>query len=165
MKKIDYKVVIVAIALLIIALYSYSNWELFSKHLMSLLGSKALTFGICIILIITSIIHYNKNYNDEENMISDKKGLEKPIDYLQFVCTYGAIGKSIQSLAKETFANYYFKELSKCSDFNVFDYVSFLMVIIVLIFYSYGKIKPIIQETYVIKSKIGLKEPEDSINN
>ena len=165
MKKIDYKVLIVAIVLFIIAIHSYSNWELTSKHLMSLLSSKALTFGIWIALIITSIIHYNKNYNDTENMISDKEGLEKPIDYLQFVFTYGAIGASIQALAKETFANYNFKELSKCSDFNSLDNVSFLIVIIVLIFYSYGKIKPIIQETYIIKSKIRLKEPEESINN
>ena len=156
MKKVDYKVVGVAIVLFIISVFSYTNWNLVSTFLMKFLESKILTFAIWILLIITSIIHYNKNYNEDKNMISDKEGLDKPIDYLLFVFTYGAIGSSIQALAKETFANYNFKELSKCAEFTGFDNASFFIVIIVLIFYSYGKIKPIIQETYIVKSKIRL---------
>ncbi|MBE7630468.1 hypothetical protein [Tenacibaculum piscium] len=160
MKKIDYKVVGVAIFLLVISIYSYTNWNSVAKFLMTFLESKILTFGIWILLVITSVIHYNKNYDEDENMISDKEGLDKPIDYLLFVLTYGAIGSSVQVLAKETFANYNFKELSKCAEFSGFDNASFFIVIIVLIFYSYGKIKPIIQETYIVKSKIRLEETE-----
>ncbi|MFD2916374.1 hypothetical protein [Psychroserpens luteus] len=163
MKKIDYKVVGVAIVLFLISVFSYTNWILVSTFLMKFLESKILTFAIWILLIITSIIHYNKNYNEDNNMISDKEGLDKPIDYLLFIFTYGAIGSSVQALAKETFANYNFKELSKCVEFTGFDNVSFFIVIIVLIFYSYGKIKPIIQETYVVKNKIRLQETEEEI--
>lgn len=161
MKKLDLKVIIVAVFLIILAFTSYLNWELMSKYLMKFIDSKVLTFGIWVTLVVTAVIHYNKNYDDDKNLISDKEGLDRPIDYVLFVFTYGAIGTSIQALAKETFANYNFKELSKCSDFSGFDNLSFVIVIVVLVFYSYGKIKPIIQETYIEKVKIRLKETDE----
>ena len=161
MKKLDLKVIIVAVLLVILAFTSYLNWELMSIYLMKFIGSRILTFGIWASLVITAGIHYNKNYDDDKNMISDKEGLDRPIDYVLFVFTYGAIGTSIQALAKETFANYNFKELSKCSDFSGFDNLSFVIVIVVLVFYSYGKIKPIIQETYIEKVKVRPKKSND----
>ncbi|MBE7671568.1 hypothetical protein F7649_10635 [Tenacibaculum piscium] len=77
MKKIDYKVVGVAIFLLVISIYSYTNWNSVAKFLMTFLESKILTFGIWILLVITSVIHYNKNY--DENIISDKEDLERVV--------------------------------------------------------------------------------------
>jgi hypothetical protein len=158
MNKLNTKLVIVAIGLLVASSFSFSYWTFVSNMIMKILESKFLSFTIWAVIIITTLIHYNKNHGKDKNLISDKEGLEKPIDYIQFIFTYGAIGSSIQVLAKETFANLNFKELAKCSNFSGFDNLSFVIVIIVLIFYSYGKVKPIIEETYIIdKSSVKRK--------
>jgi len=91
-------------------------------------------------------------------LISDKEGLEKPIDYFQYILTYGSIGTSIQTLSKEVFLKYNFPEKQVCMYLNNFDYSTFVIVIFVLLFYSYGKIKPVIQETFVNKEKIRLDD-------
>ena len=152
--KLDAKVIIVATLLLILALVSFFYWTTIALYILKILESKFLTFLIWVGLIITLIIHYNKNYDDDKNLISDKEGLEKPIDYVLFIMTYGAIGTSIQVLSKITFININFQSLSRCPDFTGFDNFSFIVVIIVLVFYSYIKIKPIIRETYINKEKI-----------
>jgi len=160
MRNLDFKVIGVAIGLGIIAILSYVFWKPTSEIIMTALESKIMTFCIWLILILTGVIHYYKNNPEEKNLISDKDGLDKPIDYLQFILTFGAIGSSIQILVRETFANYNFPEKSICSNFTGFDNATFVIVIIVLIFYSYGKVKPVIQETYISKEKIRLKENE-----
>ena len=160
MKKLDYKVIGVAVVLGILAIVSYVNWEQTSESLMSILESRVLTFSIWLILILTGIIHYHKNYEEDNNLISDKDGLDKPVDYLQFILTFGAIGSSIQILLRETFANYNFPSKSICSELTGFDNATFVIVIVVLIFYSYGKIKPVIQETYISKESVRLKSDE-----
>lgn len=156
MNKIDIKVVIIAIILVFISAGSFQKWNLISPVIMTFLESKWLTFGIWIILLVTLFIHYQKNNTAKTNLISDKEGLEKPFDYILFFFTYGAIGLSVQTLAKKTFAYYNFPNLSKCSEFTGFDNVSFVAVIIVLTIFCYEKIKPIFQETYTKKSKIKL---------
>lgn len=158
MKNLDLKVVGVAIVLGVLAIISYLNWEMTAAILMSILESRELTFAIWLSLILTGIIHYNKNYEQDKNLISDKDGLDKPVDYLQFIVTFGAIGSSIQILLRETFANYNFPSKSICSQLTGFDNITFIIVITVLIFYSYGKIKPIVQETYITKESVQLKE-------
>jgi len=164
MKNLDYKVIGVAIGLGIIAILSYVFWKPTSIYIMIILESKILTFFIWLILALTGIIHYYKNNAEDKNLISDKDGLDKPIDYLQFILTFGAIGSSIQILVRETFANYNFPKKSICVNFTGFDNATFVIVIIVLIFYSYGKIKPVIQETYVSKEKVRLKEDVTDLN-
>lgn len=164
MKKLDYKVIGVAVILGILAIVSYANWELTSGIIMSILESRKLTFLIWLILILTGVIHYYKNYEEDNNLISDKGGLDKPVDYLQFILTFGAIGSSIQILLRETFANYNFPNKSICSELTGFDNATFVIVIIVLIFYSYGKIKPIVQETYISKESVRLKNNETEKN-
>lgn len=165
MKRLDFKLIGVALFLVVLAFVSYVNWDIMSHYLMKFLESKIFTFGIWVLIVVTSIIHYNKNCDEDENLISDKEGLDRPIDYILFIFTYGAIGTSVQALAKETFANYNFKELSKCSNFSGFDNISFVIVIVVLVFYSYGKIKPIIQETYIEKVKVRPKETESTVKD
>lgn len=158
MKKIDYKISSIAIMLIVIAIVSYTNWETVSKIILTILESRELTFIIWSVLITIGIIHYVKNHSDNKNLISDKEGLEKPIDYLQYIFTYGSIGTSIQILAKEVFLKYNFPEKQVCMYLNNFDYSTFVIVIFVLLFYSYGKVKPVIQETFVNKEKIRLDD-------
>lgn len=165
MKKLDYKVIGVAIVLGILAIASYVNWEQTSKILMRILESRVLTFSIWLILILTGIIHYYKNYEEDNNLISDKDGLDKPVDYLQFIFTFGAISTSIQILLRETFANYNFPHKSICSELTGFDNATFVIVIIVLIFYSYAKIKPIVQETYISKESVRIKKDNETEKN
>ena len=160
MKKLDLKVIGVAIVLAILAITSYIYWEPTSEMLMKILESRILTFLIWLVLTLTGIIHYNRNNEDDKNLISDKDGLDKPVDYLQFILTFGAIGSSVQILLRETFANYNFPEKTFCKELTGFDNITFVIVIIVLIFYSYGKIKPVVQETYISKEKVRLKENE-----
>ncbi len=157
MKKLDFKVIFVALILFIIAIISLVYWELVSKFIMNILKSKSVTIGGWILLTITAFIHYHKNKYDDKNFISEKEGLDKPIDYLQFVLTFGAIGTSVQVLSREVFAFYNFPELCNTNRFLGFDIVSFLIVIVVLTFHSYGKIKPVLQETYIEKNKIETK--------
>lgn len=165
MKKVDFKVVLAGLFLILISLLSYFKWSYFSNVILCVLNSNILTFIIWVFLTITSVIHFYRNNSEDKNLISDKEGLEKPIDYVQFIFTYGAICSSIQILAKETFVHYNFKELSKCTNFSGFDNISFVIVIIVLIFYSYGKIRPIVQETFMIKNKIRTIEQETEDKN
>jgi hypothetical protein len=165
MRKIDLKVVLAGIFLILVSTISYFKWRIVSSLIILILSSNILTFFLWIFLVVVSLIHYYRNSNDDKNLISDKEGLEKPIDYVQFIFTYGAICSSIQVLAKETFAHYNFKEQSKCINFTGFDNLSFVIVIIVLIFYSYGKIRPIVQETFMIKNKIRTIEKENEENN
>lgn len=158
MKKIDYKISSIAIMLIVIAIVSYTNWETVSKIILTILESRELTFIIWSFLITIGIIHYVKNHSENKNLISDKEGLEKPIDYFQYILTYGSIGTSIQILSKEVFLKYNFPEKQVCMYLNNFDYSTFVIVIFVLLFYSYGKIKPVIQETFVNKEKIRLDD-------
>ena len=163
MNKVDLKLVLASIVLLVVALISFLNWSFVSSLIIQFLTSKILTFCIWAILTIVSIIHYFRNHEKDKNLISDKDGLEKPIDYFQFVATFGAIGSSIQILARETFASINFSKLAKCSEFSKVDIFSFFIVIIVLVFYSYNKIKPIFIETFVSKSKIRLAEEDGKV--
>lgn len=156
--KLDIKIIIVAVLLLILSLLSFLYWDKIAIYILHFLESQILTFLIWIGLIITLLIHYHKNYDDDENLISDKDGLDKPIDYALFIMTYGAIGTSVQVLSKITFININFKELTKCPDFTNFDNISFIVVIIVLIFLTYSRVKPIIRETYINKKKVRKKE-------
>jgi hypothetical protein len=154
MKKLDIKVIIVTVFLLIIALISFKYWEYVSKFLMNVLNSKYMTVGGWVLLMITAFIHYYKNKDERKNVISDKEGLDKPIDYFMFFFTFGAIGTSIQVLAREVFAYYSFPDQCRIDSLKRFDIVSFIIVIIVLVFYCYNKIKPVLQETYIKKNKI-----------
>ncbi len=164
MKNLDYKVIGVAIVLGVLAIVSYVYWKPTSEILMIILESRILTFCIWLTLVLTGIIHYYKNNEEDKNLISDKDGLDKPIDYLQFILTFGAIGSSIQILLRETFANYNFPNKSICNELTGFDNATFVIAIIVLIFYSYGKIKPIVQETYISKESVRLKNNETEKN-
>ncbi|MCT4636576.1 MAG: hypothetical protein N4A72_02615 [Bacteroidales bacterium] len=157
MKKLDLKVVFVAIFLFSVAITSLKYWEVVSGYLFDTLNSKTLTFVIWVILIITAVIHYQKNKDDDQNLISDKDDLDKPIDYVQFVSTFGAIGTSVQVLSREVFTFFTFPDLCKTASFKGFDILSFVIVIIVLTLYCYGKVKPVLQETYIEKSKIQTK--------
>lgn len=148
------KVIGVAILLGIIATISISNWEHTSKGIFTVLSSDIITTSIWISLVIFLIIHYVRNHNTEENVISEKEGLEKPIDYLQFLFTYGAIGLTLQTTSRELFAQLNFEELSKCQEMSGFDCFGFLAVIIVLSSYSYNKIKPVVLEAIKPKEKI-----------
>lgn len=158
MKNLDYKVIGVALFLAVIAILSYYYWTPTSDFIMRTLESRILTFLIWLILAVTSIIHFYKNKQDNKNLISDNEGLDKPINYLQFIFTFGAIGTSIQVLSRETFANYNFLEKARCSDYSGFDNIAFIIVIAVLISYSYAKIKPVVQETYIVKRKVRRKD-------
>ena len=153
-QKLDFKLIFVAIGLLILAYVSFNYWRFCAPVIFDLLDSRLLTFGIWTFLGVTLFIHYQLNHSTNENQVSDKDGLERPVDYLQYGATYGAIGTSIQVISREVFANYNFPELSKCSELEWFDGVSFLAALIILSLYCYVKLKPIIQETFLIKSKV-----------
>lgn len=158
MKKLDFKLSSVAIVLIVLALVSYVYWKYVSVFILSILESESVTFILWLLLIITAIIHYYKNHSDNKNLISDNEGLEKPLDYGQFVFTYGSIITSIKILAKEIFTKYYFPDIKSCMIMNDFNYTTFILVVIVLSSYSYSKIKPVFQETYIKKEKIKINE-------
>ena len=157
MKDVNWKLVIAIISLFALSIISFANWVEISELIMTLLESKYLTFSIWILLILIAFFHFYSHTNSK-NLISDKEGLDKPIDYLQFVFTYSAIASSIQALSREVFAHYNFKNLSKCKDFNSIENASFIIVIIVLTFYSYGRIKPVVKDLIYSKKKIKLNK-------
>ena len=159
MAKLDFKVIAVAIALLTLAGISYFNWDSFSLEILRFLDSNGLTFGIWAFLIITVIIHYQKSDKSNENRLSDKDGLEKPIDYALFVGTYGAIGTSIKTVGRELFARINVPDESLCKGFSNFDSVSFGAIVILLSIYFYHKVKPVVQETYI---QIASVKPADN---
>lgn len=166
MENIDLKVVGVVVLLSIIAVISLSNWEQTSLFIFSILSSEKITTGIWGGLLIFLIIHYFRNRNTDDNIISEKEGLEKPIDYLQFLFTYGAIGLTLQTTTKELFAQLNFTELSKCRDLSNFDCFGFLAVIIVLSYYSYNKVEPVVMEALALrpKEKINIVEQIEDTN-
>jgi len=151
-KELNWKLIVAIISLFVLSMFSFANWSNVSFFIMKLLESRYLTVGIWILILLIAIFHFYSHTN--KNLISDKEGLDKPIDYVQFVFTYSAIASSIQALSREVFAHYNFKTLSKCKDFNGIENVSFIIVIIVLTFYSYGRIKPIVKDLIYNKKKI-----------
>lgn len=163
-KKFDWKTFGVAIFLITLSLISFFQWTKVSVWLFDLLKSELLTFVIWIILIVILLIHYWKNKAKESNGISEKEGLEKPIDYLQFLFTFGAIGLTLQTIAKELFAHYNFSEFSKCIGLDGFDCFGFFAVIVVLIFYSYSNLQPIILDVFEKNEETPVNEINSSRN-
>jgi hypothetical protein len=154
MKNLDTKFIIIAVILIGLSIVLFRFWNTIAPSIMRILNSDLLTFGIWSLLVVTSWMHYHRNKEIEQNPISDKKGLERPIDYISFITTIGAIGTTIQVLGKELFAYYNFPSMCKTTNFNGLDMVSFGIAIAVLILYSYGKMIPVIEETYTKRNKI-----------
>lgn len=160
-KDIDFKTLWVIIILLVVIGISSLNWEYVSKLIFKVLDSRALTSIIWIFIILFSSVHYYKNHT-KGNTITDKTGLEKPIDYIQFAFTFSAIGMTIQTTARELFAQMNFSSNAKCSELDGYDCFGFFAVIIILVVYSYDKVKPVILETLQPKE---LVEPTESNND
>ena len=161
-KNVDFKVVGVIIILIAVIVISRNNWEFVSEQIFRILKSRTLTTVIWGFIILFSVIHYYKNHT-KGNTITEKTGLEKPIDYIQFAFTFSVIGMTIQTTARELFAQLNFAELSKCSDFDNYDCFGFFTVIVVLVVYTYGKVKPVIIET--IQPKENVDSQSNDIHN
>ena len=141
------------ILLTLIASLAFYNWEWLSNTIMVGLKSSWLTFGFLTFLIVPTVIHFFRFNHSSEDTISNKSVFERPLDYLQFLVTYGAILLSIQAIARELFAYLNFPAEARCLDISVYDGFGFGATLIVLTTYSYAKVKPVFQQTFASERK------------
>ena len=159
---IDRPILIATGIILLLTFASFSFWTEVSMIIMNVLNSHLLTVILFILVAVITFFHYQKYNHEKNDKISSKDGLEKPIDYLQFLFTHAGILISVQALTRETFAHFNFPELSQCEKFSSFDSFGFIAAIVVLTIYSYAKIQPVIQDTYI--NKVHVKNSANAKN-
>lgn len=154
MRNINLRLIYVALLLLLLFFSAFFAWEYVKFFIVLFLKSPILTVSIWFFLTIIAIVHYINNINKEPNSINDKEGLEKPMDYLQFVGTYATILSSAQTFAKEFFMQWNFPNETNCKNFNDFDKICIISCVFVLVYYSFIKIAPICSEAFKKKSPV-----------
>jgi uncharacterized membrane protein len=154
MNNLNWKLIIAALLLFISAIAAYYNWDFMKLLIAGFLKSPLLTLGIWALIVIVSIIHYINNHSQELNSINDKEGLERPLDYLQFIGTYATILTSAQTFGREFFFQWNFPNETNCKNFSEFDKICMISCVFVLIYYSFLKIKPVVGEAFKKRATI-----------
>lgn len=153
-EKLNLKLIFVTLLLLVSALAAYYYWTIMKEWILGTLKSEVLTFLIWAFLVVICLIHFVIYRSDESNVISDKDGLEKPLDYFQFVGTYGVILTFAKTFGCEFFVQWNFPEASNCNNFNKFDQICMISCVVLLINYSAHKIYPVLEDIFVKKVSI-----------
>lgn len=164
MNNLNWKLIIVALLLFSSAVTAYYSWDVLKFGIAILLKSPILTLAIWASISIIAIMHYFNNHTEEPNSINDKEGLEKPMNYFQFIGTYATILTSAQTFSKEFFLQWNFPNETNCKNFTEFDRICIVSCIFVLMYYSFVKIRPVFEEAFKKKAKVRMNEPQEKSN-
>ena len=153
-EKLNWRLIFVAIMLMALSLGAYYYWGVIKYWISSTLKSEILTVIIWIFLTTVLAIHFYIYRASNVNVISDKDGLEKPLDYLQFTGTYGVILTFAKTFSCEFFLQWNFPGESQCSNLGFFDKICMISCVFVLINYSFYKIWPVLEDIFIKKVSI-----------
>ena len=153
-ERLNLKLIFVTLLLLVSALVAYYYWVILREWILGTLKSDLLTFLIWTFLVVISLVHFFIYNEKKSNAISDKDGLEKPLDYFQFIGTYGVILTFAKTFGCEFFVQWNFPEMSQCDNFNKFDQICMVSCVFLLINYSLQKIYPVLEDIFIKKVSI-----------